>query len=108
MIFPIFLQADHVANEGEDSSYDSDNETNEHSPHQNVSRTTSDTLGQEFAEYVEHSAVSDLFLDEISQFFGCVFVKSSVFRLEIKTFASFLNFRGKICPKNFILFKVLC
>jgi hypothetical protein len=50
-----------VGNEGEDSSYDSDNETiNEHSPHQNVSRTTSDTLGQEFAEYVEHNPVSFL------------------------------------------------
>lgn len=37
--------------EAEDSSYDSDCDAEEQS-HQQVSRTTSDTLGQEFAEYV--------------------------------------------------------
>lgn len=40
---------------GEDSSYDSDFEGEER-PHQDVSRTTSDTLGAEFAEYVSCSA----------------------------------------------------
>ncbi|XP_058061291.1 probable ribonuclease ZC3H12C [Anopheles bellator] len=38
-------------NEAEDSSYDSDCEAEDLS-HEQVSRTTSDTLGQEFAEYV--------------------------------------------------------
>lgn len=37
---------------GEDSSYDSDYETEESKSHQDVSRTVSDTLGAEFAEYV--------------------------------------------------------
>lgn len=40
--------------EAEDSSYDSDCDGDDLS-HQQVSRTTSDTLGQEFAEYVSHS-----------------------------------------------------
>ncbi|XP_055638973.1 probable ribonuclease ZC3H12C isoform X2 [Toxorhynchites rutilus septentrionalis] len=40
--------------EAEDSSYDSDCEGDDLS-HQQVSRTTSDTLGQEFAEYVSQS-----------------------------------------------------
>lgn len=50
------LKPDHVAND-EDSSYDSDNELAHDSPHQNVSRTTSDTLGQEFAEYYSNSVI---------------------------------------------------
>lgn len=37
--------------DGEDSSYDSDQE-NEQPKHSDVSRTTSDTLAAEFAEYV--------------------------------------------------------
>jgi hypothetical protein len=37
---------------GEDSSYDSDYEAEDLASHQDVSRTTSDTLGAEFAEYV--------------------------------------------------------
>ncbi|XP_059622789.1 probable ribonuclease ZC3H12D [Phlebotomus argentipes] len=40
--------------EAEDSSYDSDCEVDD--AHQQVSRTTSDTLGQEFAEYVSSGA----------------------------------------------------
>lgn len=43
--------------EAEDSSYDSDCDGDDLS-HQQVSRTTSDTLGQEFAEYVSHSPSS--------------------------------------------------
>uniref|UniRef100_A0A182J7N9 Uncharacterized protein n=1 Tax=Anopheles atroparvus TaxID=41427 RepID=A0A182J7N9_ANOAO len=42
-------------NEAEDSSYDSDCEGEDVS-HEQVSRTTSDTLGQEFAEYVSVAA----------------------------------------------------
>lgn len=38
--------------EAEDSSYDSDCDGDEQPSHEQVSRTTSDTLGQEFAEYV--------------------------------------------------------
>lgn len=41
---------------GEDSSYDSDYEGDETSRHPDVSRTTSDTLGAEFAEYVSTDA----------------------------------------------------
>lgn len=37
---------------GEDSSYDSDYEPEDSASHHDVSRTTSDTLGAEFAEYV--------------------------------------------------------
>ncbi|XP_039447753.1 probable ribonuclease ZC3H12C isoform X2 [Culex pipiens pallens] len=45
--------------EAEDSSYDSDCDGDDLS-HQQVSRTTSDTLGQEFAEYVSsHTATAD-------------------------------------------------
>lgn len=40
--------------EGEDSSYDS--ECDADSSHEQVSRTTSDTLGQEFAEYISQPA----------------------------------------------------
>lgn len=40
--------------EAEDSSYDSDCEGDD-VQHQQVSRTTSDTLGQEFAEYVSQA-----------------------------------------------------
>uniref|UniRef100_A0A1L8DY25 Putative ribonuclease n=1 Tax=Nyssomyia neivai TaxID=330878 RepID=A0A1L8DY25_9DIPT len=42
--------------EAEDSSYDSDCEVDD--SHQQVSRTTSDTLGQEFAEYVSSGVVA--------------------------------------------------
>lgn len=41
--------------EGEDSSYDS--ECDADSSHEQVSRTTSDTLGQEFAEYVSQPQI---------------------------------------------------
>ncbi|XP_055602791.1 probable ribonuclease ZC3H12B isoform X2 [Uranotaenia lowii] len=41
--------------EAEDSSYDSDCDGDDLS-HEQVSRTTSDTLGQEFAEYVSHTS----------------------------------------------------
>lgn len=37
---------------GEDSSYDSDYEAEDLASHHDVSRTVSDTLGAEFAEYV--------------------------------------------------------
>jgi hypothetical protein len=43
---------DRVSCGGEDSSYDSDYEAEDSASHQDVSRTTSDTLGAEFAEYV--------------------------------------------------------
>ncbi|XP_021708829.1 endoribonuclease rege-1 isoform X2 [Aedes aegypti] len=43
--------------EAEDSSYDSDCDGDDLS-HEQVSRTTSDTLGQEFAEYVSHGGDS--------------------------------------------------
>lgn len=46
-------------NEAEDSSYDSDCDADDNSCHQNVSRTVSDTLGQEFAEYVGQPIVQD-------------------------------------------------
>lgn len=42
--------------EGEDSSYDS--ECDADSSHEQVSRTTSDTLGQEFAEYVSQQSAA--------------------------------------------------
>uniref|UniRef100_A0A4Y0BL39 Uncharacterized protein n=1 Tax=Anopheles funestus TaxID=62324 RepID=A0A4Y0BL39_ANOFN len=42
-------------NEAEDSSYDSDCDGEDLS-HEQVSRTTSDTLGQEFAEYISLGA----------------------------------------------------
>lgn len=38
--------------ESEDSSYDSDYDTTDGTSHNDVSRTVSDTLGQEFEEYV--------------------------------------------------------
>jgi len=38
--------------ESEDSSYDSDYETTDGASHNDVSRTVSDTLGQEFDEYI--------------------------------------------------------
>ena len=38
--------------ESEDSSYDSDCEVSDGTTHYDVSRTVSDTLGQEFDEYV--------------------------------------------------------
>lgn len=38
---------------GEDSSYDSDYEVDPPGKHQDVSRTTSDTLAAEYAEYVQ-------------------------------------------------------
>ena len=38
--------------ESEDSSYDSDYETTDGTSHNDVSRTVSDTLGQEFDEYI--------------------------------------------------------
>lgn len=41
---------------GEDSSYDSDYDGEDHPKHLDVSRTTSDTLGAEFAEYVSSEA----------------------------------------------------
>ncbi|KAJ8975963.1 hypothetical protein NQ317_011931 [Molorchus minor] len=41
---------------GEDSSYDSDYELDPPTKHQDVSRTTSDTLAAEYAEYVQSSA----------------------------------------------------
>lgn len=40
---------------GEDSSYDSDYEAETSSNHQDVSRTTSDTLAAEYAEYVQNN-----------------------------------------------------
>lgn len=43
---------DRVSCGGEDSSYDSDYEAEDSASHQDVSRTASDTLGAEFAEYV--------------------------------------------------------
>ena len=43
---------DRVSCGGEDSSYDSDYEAEDSVSHQDVSRTASDTLGAEFAEYV--------------------------------------------------------
>lgn len=47
--------------EGEDSSYDS--ECDADSSHEQVSRTTSDTLGQEFAEYVSQPQTAAKKLD---------------------------------------------
>lgn len=45
--------------DSEDSSYDSDCEVSDGTTHYDVSRTVSDTLGQEFAEYVTlHSSES--------------------------------------------------
>ncbi|KAJ8931162.1 hypothetical protein NQ314_015964 [Rhamnusium bicolor] len=41
---------------GEDSSYDSDYEVDPPTRHQDVSRTTSDTLAAEYAEYVQSSS----------------------------------------------------
>lgn len=41
---------------GEDSSYDSDFEVDPPTGHQDVSRTTSDTLAAEYAEYVQSSS----------------------------------------------------
>lgn len=45
-------QEDRVSCGGEDSSYDSDYEAEDLASHHDVSRTASDTLGAEFAEYV--------------------------------------------------------
>lgn len=41
---------------GEDSSYDSDYEVDSLPKHQDVSRTTSDTLAAEYAEYVQSAS----------------------------------------------------
>lgn len=49
MIFQKYIESLSLA-EAEDSSYDSDGDLED--THTQVSRTTSDTLGQEFAEYV--------------------------------------------------------
>lgn len=57
MFFYVFvLQAyiDTLSADAEDSSYDSDDDADD--VHEQVSRTSSDTLGQEFAEYVSQPA----------------------------------------------------
>lgn len=59
-LFQQYIDSLSVA-EAEDSSYDSDGDADD--SHEQVSRTTSDTLGQEFAEYV-----SQPLLNQVIQF----------------------------------------
>lgn len=59
MLFNLFIQQAYidtlsVSADAEDSSYDSDDDADD--VHEQVSRTSSDTLGQEFAEYVSQPA----------------------------------------------------
>jgi hypothetical protein len=55
--------------DSEDSSYDSDCEVSDGTTHYDVSRTVSDTLGQEFAEYVTIAETGDALLSRVRHIF---------------------------------------